>query len=357
MDDSNPRLGNRSRPTDQTETEWWTLGPGGVGPLFSLGVPYTEWDAEEQGLNSVEGRKQPAPRDLAPFTTVVWSTDNENSSSIQTALFKSVAGGDYSEVQGYLRAGGTLILTGWNLAASTSGTANLTFRDGGPAAAANGICSAYPPGSREYQQTIFPRMYMGIDNSIQSLSGLRSQGLSDFTRGIPTATGTAFGFDTARVDTGNVAIGVQYPSSDPLATTYKWNTQPFGPTPGNPESQLFPGLAGIEAWILARNFGCKPIQEFGFENPAAPIVQVVYTYHGARLNVLQDGPPSPREGFACGSFVQSHDLATNAGRYVASAAIGRAAFFTFPLYFLKDADAINIMKKSYAYVNGSPTLP
>jgi len=50
-------------------------------------------------------------------------------------------------------------------------------------------------------------------------------------------------------------------------------------------------------------------------------------------------------------------LKSGEGRYVASAAIGRIAFFSFPLYFLKDADAVNIMKKSYEYVNASPTLP
>ena len=59
----------------------------------------------------------------------------------------------------------------------------------------------------------------------------------------------------------------------------------------------------------------------------------------------------------CGTLVQSHDLATNGGRYVPTAAIGRVALFTFPIYFMKDLDAINIMKKAFAYVNASPTLP
>jgi len=50
-------------------------------------------------------------------------------------------------------------------------------------------------------------------------------------------------------------------------------------------------------------------------------------------------------------------LGLNAGHYDAKAAIGRIAIFTFPLYFLRDADAIDIMRKSYDYVSRSPTLP
>ena len=353
VDDSVQRLSNGNAATDQTETDWWTLGPGGVGPLFSLGVPYTEWDTTEQGLGSVEGRKQPAPRDFAAFTTVVWTTDAENGASIQTALFKTIAGGNYSELEGYLRAGGTLILTGWNLAQNTSGRENLTYKQGGPAP--NGICSAFAPASPEYQQTMFPRMYMGIDNSVQGNNvALRSQGSADFVRGVPTAAGAALGFDTARVDTGNYSYGVQYPNNS--GPTFKWNTNSY-PVPFYPDLQLQPGIAGIEGWLLATNFGCVDKRNIGLENPALPVVQSIYTYHGVPEGVLQSGSPSPREGLVCATFAQSHDVGTNAGRYVASAAIGRIAFFSFPLYFLKDADAVNIMKKSYEYVNASPTLP
>jgi hypothetical protein len=355
VDDSVLLLGNGSGPSDDTETRWWTeRNDTGEGPLISLvsrtgSVASLEWDTTEQGANSVEGRKQPPPSILALFTTVVWTTDASNGGSGQTALFKSVAGGDYSELQGYLRAGGTLILTGWNLAQNTSGVANLTFKTNGPSAAQNGICAAYPAGSLQFLQTIFPRMYMGIDNSLQAQEARRTQGFADFVRGIPTPAGVAFGFDTARVDTGNTTTG----------GTFKWNTNSV-PSPFNPDQQLFPGLAGIEGWYLPRNYGCQDIQNFAFENPAAPIVQVVYTYHGVREGVdslYREGAPSPREGLACGSLVQSHDLGTNSGRYVPTAAIGRIALFTFPLYFLKDADAIDIMKKSYDYVDQSPTLP
>ena len=173
----------------------------------------------------------------------------------------------------------------------------------------------------------------------------------------PTAAGAALGFDTARVDTGNFSFGVQYPSDDPGAITFKWNTNEYPPPTTSQDQRLFPGVAGVEGWIMASEFGCQPIQSFGLENPGQPVVQPIYTYHGVPRGVLQDGSPSPREGFACASFVQSHDLGTNAGRYVPTAAVGRIALFTFPLYYLKDADAVEIMKKSFAYVNASPTLP
>jgi len=357
VDDSVVQLGNGSGPNDQIETQWWTeRGATGDGPLIGLGgVPYTEWDTSEQGLGSVEGRKAPSVSDLAGFSTVVWTTDFQNSGSVQTALFKTVAGEGHSELQEYLRAGGTLILTGWNLAQNTSGRTNDTFKRGGPAP--DGICAAFAPGSAEYQRTTFARMYMGIDNSVPSAEGLRSRGAFDFVSGTPTAAGMAMGFDTARVDTGNFSYGVQYPgvAGDP-APTFKWNTNAY-PPPIAPDERLFPGLSGIEGWIMASNFGCQPIQNFGMENSGLPVVQPVYTYHGAPEGPLLDGPPSPREGLVCGSLAQSHDLGTNSGNYAPTTAVGRTAFFTFPLYFLKDADAINIMKKSYEYVSTSPTLP
>jgi hypothetical protein len=31
--------------------------------------------------------------------------------------------------------------------------------------------------------------------------------------------------------------------------------------------------------------------------------------------------------------------------------------FTFPLYFLRDEDALRIVQRAFAYVNASPTLP
>ena len=358
VDDSVVFLGNGSGPNDLDETRWWTeRGPTGTSPLLATGTSgYTEWDTTEHGLGDVEGRKQPDAKELALYTTVVWTTDLSNGGSVQTALFKTVAGGDYSELQGYLRAGGTLILTGWHLALDTSAIRTLTIKDG--VAAPNGICSAFGVDTDQYNAVKFPRMYMGINNARPNESGRRASGASDFVRAIPTATGLAMGFDTARVDTGNDATGVQYPDNNNTGLpTFKWNTN-SNPVPFNPDLQLLPGVAGIEGWYMAPNFGCQPIQNFGFENPAAPIAQVIYTYHGVRMDVDQTGGPSPREGLAVATFMQSHDLASNPGHgYNANGAIGRIALFTFPLYFLKDADAINIMRLSYQYVDQSPTLP
>ena len=358
VDDSVVFLGNGSTASDVDETRWWTeRGSTGTSPLLATGASgYTEWDTTEHGFGEVEGRKQPEAKDLAQYTTVVWTTDLSNGGSVQTALFKTVAGGDYSELQGYLRAGGTLILTGWHLALDTSERRTLTIKDG--VAAPNGICAAFAVNTPEYNATIFPRMFMGIDNARPNESGRRASGASDFVRAIPTPAGAAMGFDTARVDTGNDAIGVQYPDNNNTGLpTFKWNTN-TNPVPYNPDLQLFPGLAAIEGWYMARDFGCQPIQNFRVENPAAPIAQVIYTYHGVRMEVNQDGGPSPREGLAVGTFVQSHDLASAPGSpYDRNAAIGRIAMFTFPLYFLKDADAVNIMRLAYQYVDRSPTLP
>jgi len=359
VDDSMVQLGNGSGPNDQVETQWWTeRGSTGDGPLIGLGgVPYTEWDTYEQGLGTVEGRKPPSVSDLAAFSTVVWTTDASNGGSIQTALFKTVASEGHSELQEYLRAGGTLILTGWDLAQNTSGFLNDTYKPNGPAP--NGICSAFAPGSDGYDRTIFARMYMGIDNSVPSQEGLRSRGFADFVGGIPTTAGIAMGFDTARVDTGNYSYGTQYPAAPGVTTpTFKWNTNAY-PTPIVPDQQLFPGLPSIEGWIMANDFGCQGIQSFGLENPSLPVVQPIYTYHGVPEGPLLDGPPSPREGLVCASLAQSHDLGTGGGiyKYVPTAAIGRIAFFTFPFYYLKDADAINVMRRSYEYVSASPTLP
>ncbi len=362
VDDSDPTLGNGSRPTDDLESRWWTeRNDTGQGPLITIfdlyGIPYTEWDTIAEAAGGIDRRKQPEARNLAEYTTVVWTTDAENGGSLATGLFRSVAGGDYSELQGYLRAGGTLILTGWSVAQATTGLPGNQTYDGVP----GGICTTYPPGTPQFNQTIFPRMYMGIDRSVQSREGRRAAGAFDFVRGIPTATAIGLGFDTARVDTGNTGTGVQYPATPgPGQVSFKWNTNhyPFVADLNSRDQRTFPGLAGIEGWVMAQNFGCRPIQNFNFENPADPIIQVLYTYHGVRVGADQDGGPSPREGLACGLLGQSHDLGASPNQgYVPSAALGRYAIFTFPLYFLKDADAVNIMRRSFEYVNASPTLP
>jgi hypothetical protein len=37
--------------------------------------------------------------------------------------------------------------------------------------------------------------------------------------------------------------------------------------------------------------------------------------------------------------------------------IGRTVHLGFPLYFLRDPDALRILQTAFAYVNASPTLP
>ncbi len=331
-----------SFPSDGEETDWWTLSQGGQGPLFSLGVPFTEWDTFRLSDGS-EGRRQPEPRDMATFTTVVWTTDFNNGGSIQTALFKTIAGGNYSELQGYLRAGGTLIVTGWSLVKDTCSPLNLAYVNVVP----SGICAAYVPESRGYNGTVFPRMFMGVDAAKPNLDARRVLGARDFVSAIPTAAGTALGYAIAEIDTGSATSGA------------KWNTNP---SPfGNPDENLAPGLGGngaIEGWVMARNFGCQEDQAvFGIEPGSAPIARAIYSYHGVPKGVLMNGGPSPREGYACGVVMQSHDLGNGSGIYNPKAAVGRIVLLGFPLYFVKDQQAIDIMRTAFAYVNASPTLP
>jgi len=343
VDDStgpgNAMMHINSFPSDAEENDWWMLAQAGQGPLFSLGVPFREWDTFLADGGSGE-RHQPEPADMAEFTTIVWTADFNNGGSIQTGLFRAVAGGAYSELQAYLRAGGTLIVTGWTLVQDTCARPNYADQS----VALNGLCSAYVPGSREYQGTVFPRMYMGIDAVQPSQAGRRELGASDFVSAAPTAAGAALGFVAAEIDTGDGLSGA------------KWNTNPV--PFGVPDENLAPGLPAVQGWIMARNFGCQEVQAiFGYENHADNIARAIYTYHGVPTGWNMAGGPSPREGYACGVAVQSHDLGTGSGIYNPRAAIGRIVFLGFPLYFVKDQQAIDIMKAAFAYVDASPTLP
>ena len=402
-----------SFPSDGEETDWWTLAQNGQGPLFSLGVPFQEWDTVLKA--DLDPRKQPEPFDLRTFTTVVWTTDFNNGGSVQTGLFKAVAGGNYSELQGYLRAGGTVILTGWNLVQNTSAVANYAYRNVVP----SGMCASYVPGSREYNGTIFPRLFMGVDQASPQEAARRSSGANDFVAAVPTAYGTALNYPRAEIDTGITGTGA------------KWNTNPFvlaflcATTSGSTtvtssaafgaagqgvlvgmaiagagipsgatvtakasassitislaatatstgsgallsfyatnrlDEFLFPGLGTVEGWVMSPNFGCQVDQEvFRYEDTSVPIARPIYAYHGVPKGVSYDLGPSPREGLVCGIAMQSHDLGnTGGGIYDPQAATGRMVIFGFPLYFVKDQQAINMMTTAFAYVNASPTLP
>jgi hypothetical protein len=59
--------------------------------------------------------------------------------------------------------------------------------------------------------------------------------------------------------------------------------------------------------------------------------------------------------------VQAHDLGTFGGGIItqgnSQGAIGRVVVFGFPVYFLKDAQAVTNVRNAFAYLNASPTLP
>ena len=81
---------------------------------------------------------------------------------------------------------------------------------------------------------------------------------------------------------------------------------------------------------------------------------------GVPRGVALDGGPSPREGKICGILAQSHDLGPDSGGngiYVPSKSVGRLALLGFPLYFIRNQQASDVLFKAFTYVNGSPTLP
>ncbi len=328
-----------SYPSDVTESNWWNLFL-----LPNLGVPFSEWDAVDAGRET-DGRKPPEPRDLASVTTVVWNTDFNNPAGQGNALWKTLVGGSYSELAGYLRAGGTLVLTGFQLAANTSNPGTTVYAN-----RSRGICFGLEPGTTVYLQTYFPRIYMGIDGAVESAAGLRTQGARDFLAGYPTAFGMSMGmpFDTVKVDAGDAASGA------------KWNILPQA---GDLNANSAPGLPRVDGWVMAQNFGCQdaPYGYFRVETQTEPIAAPIYIYHGARTGVSQTGGASPREGLVCGIRMQAHDLGgSGSGQSVLvnpNGALGRMVHIGFPLYFMKDPDAVAILNAAFAYVNASPTLP
>ena len=330
------RVGNQ--PSDVEDTNWWTLFL-----LQGIGVPFTEWDTYQAGLS--EGiRKAPEPKDLAAFTTVVWSVDANNSATDPTALWRTLVGGSYSELSGYLRAGGTLILTGFQLAENTAPTYVLYSNVG------RGICFALQPNTPNYNLTYFARINMGIDGALENNAGLRTAAARDFVAAYPTpfAQSMAVPFDTALIDTGDGASGA------------KWNIYV---TPGSPNQSLAPGLPRVEGWVMAQDFGCQenPSAYFRVEDPLSPISAPIYTYHGVHTGIYMEGGASPREGMVCGVRVQAHDLGGSGSQVSVisnpSGAMGRMVHIGFPLYYLKDAQALSLLQAAFAYVNDSPTLP
>jgi hypothetical protein len=296
----------------------------------------------------VEGRLQPSPRDLQDITTVVWVADANNTVSAPIALWKTLVGGNYSELAGYLRAGGTMLLTAWNLGNnSTNPTTMLSLRT-------RGLCS-FDVGSAEWNLSYFPRLYMGLSYVIPSEDGRRELGARDFVAAYATQAGRQLGFDTAYVDTGILSSGA------------KWNTASDLPLilgDSYLDQNYSPGLPRIEGWVMGSNptlsFACEDVRNFGREDPTSPVAIPIYTYHGVRAGVYQGGAPSPREGRPVGVLCQSHDLglaSQNGGIYNPAGALGRMVLLGFPLYFIKDQQASDVLLNAYTYVSQSPTLP
>ena len=338
--DSVTSIGNF--PNDVTESRWWTefllngLEAGGFV------APVTEWDATLAGSVELQARKPPEPRQLAQYTTVIWNVDHQNSVTNPTALWRSLVGGNYSELAGYMRAGGTLILTGTDISSNVVNP--TTIFD----ALSGGICSQFPPGTPNFLFTYFPRIYMGVDRAVLSKGALRRDGARDFIAAYPTAAGASMGFDSVFVDRGVTGSGA------------KWITSGTG----DPETTLQPGIGRVDGWIMAQNFGCMPNPSavFRLEDVSIPIAQPIMTYHGVRTGTLEQAAPSPRENLVTGIRVQAHDqglpgLKTPIVPGNSAGAIGRAVYFSFPVFWLHDEDARHLIQTAYTYVNSSPTLP
>jgi hypothetical protein len=286
------------------------------------------------------------PEDLADFRIIIWYTDFNNTLSSPTALWRTLVGGSYSELAGYLRAGGTLVLTGFQLASATSLRANVPYDN-----FSRGMCSTLEVGSLNWLGSYFPRNFMGIDAALPNNVALRSAGARDFVEARVTPQGAALGFTTGTVDVGPAGSGA------------KWNPNAFT---GSPDQSLAPGLPLIEGWRLAADFGCFPINLQGLirkESPG-PISVPLFTYHGVPMGIAANGAPSPREGLYVGIATQAHDLGNgsgSAGGPIApgnsAGAIGRMVLLGFPIYYIQDAQALQIMRAAVAYVNASPTLP
>ena len=327
-------------PSDVEDDEWWRVNI--LTPLsLQYGMGRRDWDTVSRGAVDGGGtRLQPLPADLAPYRVVVWNVDFNNKSDNPTGLFQTLVGGAYSELGGYLRAGGTLLLSGFSLATNivvptTALTANFS----------RGLCFAFQPGTAGYNQTFFPRSMMGIEGARGADEGLRSQGARDFLEARVTTQGAALGYVSASVDTGS---------------TGKWNGKVF---PGDPNSSWAPGLPRIEGWKMAALFNCEPSQGLiRREDSGRPISTPLYTYHGAPIGIYMTGAQSPRENLVVGVQVQAHDLGGFGGGIITpatgtSGVIGRVVALGFPINFIKNTQAIAVMRTAFGYVNGSPTLP
>jgi hypothetical protein len=326
------RVGNY--PSDGEETSWWMSAI-----LPQLGVPAVEWDTYFAGLQGVEGREPPTLSDLARFSTVVWNVDFNNGFTSPTGLHKTLFSQAQSHLAAYVRGGGTLILSGFTIASNVSEPTTTLYAYG----SRGGICADLEPGPA-YDNSFFARNYMGIDGALANYQALRTLGARDFIAAAPTVAGVTSGYDSALVDRG------------PLGSGAKWITY----VGGEPNTNASPGLGQVDGWLMAENFGCEPSASAVFtpENPSLPIAQPILVYHGANIGIDEEVGPSPREGMVVGVQVQAHGLgAGDSPTFDRDHSLGRMVHLAFPLYFLRDEDAVRVLQAAYNYVNASPTLP
>lgn len=336
---STAQRGSPNFPADDAEDDWWTRVI--LTPLArEHGMTFDQWDPVYEGATSFLGRVPPPLEELARHRVVIWSVDLNNTIASPVALWSGLSG----SLAAYVRGGGTLILTGFTVAANAAFDSSLPYR----ASSFGGLCSFLSPGLPDWRLAYFLRDYMGIDGAKSSDAATRREGARDFVGAQVTPEGIAFGFQSAEVDTGGSGTGA------------KWYPYAFFPST-NPDTQLAPGLPKVEGWKLEEALGCHA-DESGYrrEFPALPLASPIFTYHGVNKGVLQDGTASPREGLVVGIVTQAHDQGNGDGSLVTSGntrgVTGRMAFLGFPIYYMKDAEAYAAMHAAFAYVNGSPTL-
>ena len=348
---STQRVG--SFPSDVEETDWYLAsdpsGPPGEARFPRIadaypGVTITEWDTYYRGTT---GRAAPTLSDLASASTVVWATDLSNTVGSPIALWRTLVSGWQRTLETYLRGGGTLVLTGWNLVNNSTNPSTLLVNR------TRGLCGSFEPGMQQWEYTRFPRLYLGVEWVVASEDARRDLGARDFVAAYPTAEAAAFGFDTAFVDTGIAMSGAKWDTKSDLVGSISFL-----------DTNLSPGLPRIEAWNIPDwpyyGFACIGETAFGREDPGAPIVRVIYRYHGVDVGVARNYGPSPREGRVVGVLCQSHDLGpeeSSTGVYDPDRAAGRMVALDVPLYFIQNQQASDVLFNAFSYVNGSPTLP
>jgi hypothetical protein len=340
-----PWNGDSNRPGGSQEDTWW-LNTVLINLSQEFGVDITLDDNHDTVFASFQGATAPqrnvfTPEELAKYRTIIWYTDLNNTGSSPTSLWQTLVRGSYSELAGYLRAGGTLILTGFQLAAQSSQFSNVPN-----SSFSRGLCASVGEQNPNFKGTYFVRDFMGIDGAMSNDESSRTSGSRDFVEARVTSQGAALGFVSAPVDVGG--------------RTAKWDSLGFGAD----DKGFSPGLPKVEGWKLAPNFGCFDQDVTVRKESGGSIVIPIMSYHGARTGLppYTGSLPSPREGLYVGIATQAHDLGTSGTRdpitfQSSRGVIGRTVMFGFPMYYIKDPQAYAIMRAAFAYVNASPTLP